>query len=160
MSEAKSRAELVAAFVNRAMTYWHVFDELRTELGEERAVAIMKRAIYRRGVDLAPHYAGFAPGRVKACGEAFVAGLPDGGSLFAPDVRRCDDGGVDIKFGRCPLKEAWQAAGVGDRDLETLCAIAGRIDNGIFETAGFKLDSETWKPGDAGCCFLHIRPGA
>ena len=42
-----------------------------------------------------------------------IAFVPDGGRMFEPEVTRADAGGVDIKFHRCPLKEAWLEAGDG-----------------------------------------------
>jgi hypothetical protein len=74
-------------------------------------------------------------------------------------VRRDDAQALDIKFHACPLKEAWQAAGLPDERIATLCRIAGVVDNGTFEAAGFAFSAETWQPGEDGCCFLHIRPG-
>ena len=74
-------------------------------------------------------------------------------------MRRADDEGLDIKFRACPLKEAWQAAGLPEERIATLCRIAGVVDNGTFEAAGFAFSAATWQPGDDGCCLLHIRPG-
>ena len=91
--------------------------------------------------------------------DAFLAFIPDGGRMFAPEVTRADTHGVDIKLHRCPLKEAWLEAGVAEKDMATLCHIAGRIDNGTFEAAGFEFAADTWTPGSEGCCFLHLRPG-
>ena len=50
MSEEQLRQELYDSFKNRAAIYYLIFDELRQELGPERAEAILSRAIYRRGV--------------------------------------------------------------------------------------------------------------
>ncbi len=44
--------------------------------------------------------------------------------------------------------------------MTKLCHIAGRVDNGTFEGAGFVFSADTWRPGEGGCCYLHIRPGA
>ena len=41
--------ELKDAFKNRALIYWAIYDELRTELGAERAKTLLARAIRRRG---------------------------------------------------------------------------------------------------------------
>jgi L-2-amino-thiazoline-4-carboxylic acid hydrolase len=78
---------------------------------------------------------------------------------FQPEVRRCDAGGLDIKFHACPLKEAWQAVGFAPEKIATLCRIAAVVDDGTFAAAGFSFSAETWWPGEEGCCFLHIRPG-
>ena len=45
----KLREELRASFKNRAILYYLIFDELRQELGQDRAAEILMRAIYRRG---------------------------------------------------------------------------------------------------------------
>ena len=50
-------------------------------------------------------------------------------------------------------------AGVPESDIAKLCRIAGRVDNGTFEAAGFEFAADTWQPGHEGCCHLHIRPG-
>ena len=71
-----------------------------------------------------------------------------------------DAGGLDIKFHACPLKEAWLEAGMSEAKVAKLCHIAGVVDNGTFEAAGFAFSADTWQPGDEGCCFLHVRPGA
>jgi hypothetical protein len=39
------RRDLYAAFKNRALMYWHVFDELRRALGEPQAIALLSSAM-------------------------------------------------------------------------------------------------------------------
>ena len=46
------RDELRGANANRAVLYYLIFDEMRKVVGEEEAIAVMKRAIYRRGVEM------------------------------------------------------------------------------------------------------------
>ena len=79
--------------------------------------------------------------------------------MFDPEVERSDAEALDIKFRRCPLKEAWQEAGLSDADVATMCEIAAEIDVGTFEGAGFCFRADTWTPDGDGCCHLHIRPG-
>jgi hypothetical protein len=74
-----------------------------------------------------------------------------------PDVHA---DGLDIRLGRCPLKQAWLDAGLGQQEVATLCRIAAEIDRGLFEGAGFRFHADTYRPGDDGGCFLHVRPGA
>lgn len=159
MSEEGLRAQLYDSFKNRAVLYYLIFDELRGELGAERAEEIMKRAIYRRGRQKAEKYAAYAPADLAGLKDAFVGGIPDGGAMFQPEVLRCDDQGLDIKFHGCPLRDAWMEMGLADTEVATICRIAARIDNGTFEGAGFEFSAETWQPGGEGCCHLHIRPG-
>jgi L-2-amino-thiazoline-4-carboxylic acid hydrolase len=158
-TEDALRAALCASFKNRAMLYWHIFDALRRRLGEEQAMAVMKEAIYARGVEIGQHFKRYDPDDLQGLRDAFLAFIPDGGGMFDPEVRRCDAHQLDIKLRRCPLKEAWQEAGLPEAEIAKLCHMAGRADNGTFEAAGFAFSADTWTPGDEGCCFLHIRPG-
>ena len=143
------RGELYAAFKNRALMYWHVFDELRKALGEPQATSLMARAIEARGREIGRQFARYGPADVAGLRDAFVSGVPDEGRMFARRVDRCDATALDIALQRCPLKEAWQAAGLSEVD----------VDNGTFEAAGFEFSADTWQPGRDGCCHLHIRPG-
>jgi len=153
------RGELYAAFKNRALMYWHIFAELRRALGEPQATGLLSRAIEARGREIGRQFARYGPADLAGLRDAFVGFIPDQGRMFSPRVDRCDAGGLDIKLQRCPLKDAWQEAGVPQADIATLCRIAGRVDNGTFEAAGFEFSADTWHPGDDGCCHLHIRPG-
>jgi len=153
------RGELYAAFKNRALMYRHVFDELRKALGEPQATGLMARAIEARGREIGRQFSRYGPADLAGLRDAFIAVVPDEGRMFAPRVQRCDSNALDIALQRCPLKEAWQEAGVPDADVATLCRIAGRVDNGTFEAAGFEFSADTWQPGREGCCHLHIRPG-
>lgn len=159
MSDEKLRDQLYDSFKNRAVLYYLIFDELRAEVGAEKAEEIMKRAIYRRGRQKGGKYAAFAPADFDGLKEAFVGGIPDRGQMFKPEVLRCDAEGLDIKFHGCPLRDAWQEMGLPDEEVATICRIAARVDNGTFEGAGFEFSADTWQPGGEGCCFLHIRPG-
>jgi hypothetical protein len=161
MSEQQLRKELVEAFKNRAILYWLIFDELRGEVGEAKAAAIMKRAVYRRGEQIGRQkYSQFAPSDFEGLKKAFVSGIPDEGRLFEPNVVRCDGEGLDIHLEHCPLKGAWEELGLSPRDKVLMCEIAGVIDKGTFEAAGFAFEPNTWRPGRTGCCHLEIRPAS
>jgi L-2-amino-thiazoline-4-carboxylic acid hydrolase len=152
--------ELDAAFRNRADLYRLMLDELSAEIGPERAEAVMIRAIEERGREVArTAFAGFGPNDARAVGEAFLAVSPDGGLMYPTEVERSDDG-IAFKVRRCPLKDAWVDAGVGDAGLATLCRIAGAFDRGLFETTGVRFDNVTWTPGHGpGCCHIRLRNG-
>jgi hypothetical protein len=156
--DVRLRRDLYAAFRNRALLYRQFFDTLRAEHGDARAAEVMGRAIYARGVEIGKSFARFAPADFAGLRDAFVGTVPDDGRMFGPEVTRCDAGGLDIKLQRCPLKDAWREAGLADAEVARLCQIAGRIDNGTFEAAGFEFSADTWQAGRAGCCHLHIRP--
>lgn len=160
MSEETLRRQLYDSFKNRAMIYYLIFDELRNELGPEQAEAVLGRAIYRRGAAIGlSKFARFAPSDLSGLKAAFLDGIPDQGRMFQPEVLRSDSDGVDVKFHNCPLRDAWQEAGLSGDEVATLCRIAARIDNGTFEGAGFRFHADTWQPGSEGCCCLHIRVG-
>jgi L-2-amino-thiazoline-4-carboxylic acid hydrolase len=159
MSEVESlRVQLESAMKARAMVYAAVYDELEAELGAAKAEAIMKRAIHKRGLAIGAQFARFGPRDIEGLRAAFMAFIPDGGRPFAPEVTRCDAAALDIKFHACPLKTAWLEAGMSAERVAQLCSIAGVVDNGTFEAAGFAFHADTWRPGEEGCCFLHIRP--
>jgi hypothetical protein len=158
--EQQLREQLRASFKNRAVLYYLIFDELRKDFGAERAEQLLKRAIYRRGQQLGQRYAEYGPQDFDGLKGAFLSRVPDEGRLFAPSVQRCDHDGLDVNLEACPLKEAWEELGLSETDRVTMCRIAGEIDKGTFEAAGFRFDPDTWQPGRSGCCHLHIRPGA
>jgi hypothetical protein len=160
MSEQESRSQLYAAFKHRAMLYYLIFDELRQALDEPRAIEIMQRAIRRRGEVVGQKYASFAPHDLTGLRDAFLANIPDDGRMFSARVDRCDEEHLDMTLQTCPLRDAWQEAGLGERDVATMCRIAAAIDEGTFVGAGFGFSADTWQPGSEGCCHLHIRPGA
>lgn len=151
--------ELREAFANRALIYAETFAELRREMGDTDAAALLGRALYRRGQDVARKlFADLPPGDARAVAERFLSVSPDGGALFPTTVERAQDGSVHIKVRDCPLLTAWRAAKLPEAEIAQLCSIAGRFDNGLFESAGIGFSAETWTPGSAGCCHLHLRP--
>ena len=160
MSEETLRNQLYDSFKNRAILYYLIFDEIRKELGAERAEEILGRAIYRRGTQKGREkYSRYGPNDLAGLKKAFLDGMPDEGRMFQPEVIRSDAEGLDVKFHGCPLRDAWQEAGLPDEEVATICRIAARVDNGTFEAAGFQFSADTWQPGGDGCCYLHIRPG-
>ncbi len=163
MSEQSLREALVASFKNRAMIYWLIFDELRAEFGAEKAAEVMSRAIYRRGRQQGAAFAQFGPGQdLEGLKQAFLGGIPDDGRLFSPRVFRDEPDALEIEFMTCPLKAAWEEAGLPEEDRVELCRIAAAVDQGLFDAAGFDFSPTTWTPGKEGCCTLRIRrsPGA
>jgi hypothetical protein len=158
MTQQDMRNALYSSFKNRAMMYYYIFDELRKEIGEEKAAAIMKRAIYKRGLEIGKQMAKYGPDDLEGLKNAFLALDPDEGRMFSAEVLHCDAEGVDIRFHGCPLREAWQEARLSDEDTAKICAIAARVDNGTFEGAGFEFYADTWKPEQGNSCYLHIRP--
>lgn len=159
MSEAKLREQLYGSFKNRAMIYYNIYKTLSADLGKEKAADLMRDAIYKRGVEQSKALQGIDNKDVRTLMDRFLALVPDDGKMFGPEILNVQDDAVDIKFHRCPLKECWLEAGIPEAEVAELCQIAARVDNGLFEGAGFKFHAETWQPGRDGCCHLHLRPG-
>ena len=159
MSAQLLREQLYGAYKNRGMMYYHIFQELRKAVGDKKAADIMKGGIYNRGLEIGKKYEKFAPADLEGLKDAFLAGSADQGKMFQPEVVRCDGEGLDIHMRNCPLREAYEEAGLSDEEIATMCDIAAVVDYGTFEGAGFRFFADTWKPGEAGCCRLHIRPG-
>ncbi len=159
MSDDNMREHLINAMKSRAMFYWAFYKEFSAEIGPEKAAEIMKRAIYKRGLEIGKQFKKFAPGDMAGLKDAFVANVPDPQATFNPNVERCDAAGIDIQLQSCPLKDAWKEAGLTDEQIALMTHIAGQVDNGTFEGAGFEFSADTWQAGRSGCCHLHIRPG-
>jgi hypothetical protein len=148
--------ELDDAFRARADLYRVLLEELDREVGPKRAEALFVRALRRRGREVAAKaFAGFGPRDALALGDAFLAASPDGGRLYPTRVDRRDDG-IVFAVARCPLKDAWRAAGVDDAALARLCRIAGAFDHGLFTASGVRFANRTWEPGRDGCCTIEL----
>ncbi|MEW5862194.1 MAG: L-2-amino-thiazoline-4-carboxylic acid hydrolase [Pseudomonadota bacterium] len=153
------RRDLIAQMKNRALIYKEMYEVLAAELGAQKAEALMAKAIYRRGADVGRAFARFAPDDLAGLRDAFLASVPGGEALFRPQVLRCDAERLEIQLHGCPLKDAWREAGLPEEKVATLCRIAGAVDRGLFEGAGFRFENRTWTPGAEGCCFLSVRRG-
>jgi hypothetical protein len=137
---AKSRAETRASFENRAYMYAYIYEELEQSIGREAAVELMKRAIYRRGLEVGRKYAKAAEhADVVEVGRIFCDGSPCEGGMFEPGVEETEDGRIVLRMTACPLVEAWRALGLPAEEIDTLCEIAAAVDEGTFEGAGLDL---------------------
>lgn len=151
--------ELEMAFRNRGDLYRLLYEELVGRFGPAEAEEVLTRTIERRGREVAAAFAGYRADQAREIGEAFLAVSPDGGRMYPTEVTRHADG-ISFRVTRCPLKEAWRAAGVDDSRLETLCRIAGAFDRGLFEATGVRFENRTWCVGDGDhCCTIALRNG-
>lgn len=138
----QSRAETRSAFESRALMYAHIYDELEAEIGAERATALMKRAIFRRGLEIGQKYRPAAEaGDLEEVGRLFVEGSPAEGALFEPAVDEFSAGSdtIVLRMTACPLKDAWLAAGYSAEKADLLCDISAAVDEGTFQGAGLDL---------------------
>jgi L-2-amino-thiazoline-4-carboxylic acid hydrolase len=148
------------SFAMRAAFYAETFAVLTAEYGRDEAMRLCMKMTRRMGEKMGQAYAAHGPADLNGLKDSFLGGIIEGEALFAPEVVRCDDKELAINFHRCPLKEAWESQGHAGEKLRDLCVIAGAIDGGLFEAAGFTFAGETWKPGESGCCRLRVLPGA
>jgi len=152
------RADLIGQMKNRALIYMEMYDVLAEEFGSARAEALLTKAIYRRGWAAGAAFAKYSPANLAGLREAFLAHVPGGSEIFQPEVLRADAARLEIQLHGCPLKDAWREAGLAEDKVATLCRIAGAVDKGLFEGAGFVFENRTWTPGERGCCFLKVEP--
>ena len=156
--DEKMRQHLVNAIKARALFYYAFYKEFSAEIGPEKAREIMTRAVYNRGLEIGKQFAKFAPGDMEGLKDAFLAFIPDPTGTFKPVLEGCSAAGIDLELRSCPLKDAWREAGLADDEIVVMTTIAGAVDTGTFEGAGFAFEPDTWKPGRSACCRLHIRP--
>lgn len=154
---ADLRKDLIAQMKNRALIYMEMYDVLCAELGTAKAEELLTRAIFRRGLAAGKSLARHAPDDLARLKASFLASVPGGEEIFRPQVLRSDAEALEIQLHGCPLKDAWREAGMAEEKMATLCRIAGAVDKGLFEGAGFRFENRTWTPGAKGCCFLSIR---
>ena len=152
------RRELEEAFAGRAHLYREMLDALETELGAERAEAVMRKVLEKRGAAVAGQLFKGCAATPQAVGARFLCVSPDGGRMYPHSV--ADDGAaLHVKVARCPLKDAWVGAGLAPSRVAQLCAIAGAFDKGLFEAAGVAFSNETWSEArGGGCCWISLSP--
>ena len=153
------RTHLVGQMKNRALIYMEMYDVLCAEVGAAKAEELLTRAIFRRGLAAGKSLARHAPNDLAGLKASFLASVPGGEEIFRPQVLRSDAEALEIQLHGCPLKDAWREAGLPEEKVATLCRIAGAVDKGLFEGAGFRFENRTWTPGAQGCCFLSVRRG-
>lgn len=160
MDGERSKRETRAAIENRAVTYRYIFEELEGELGRERAIEVMRRAIYKRGLahGQEKYLAAAQEGDFDAVGELFVGGSAADGELFKPTVERVDREGVDLSMRGCPLVDAWKGMGLAEEEVDLMCRIAAAVDEGTFDGAGLRVTfkERLGQPGGS-VCLLEIR---
>lgn len=155
---ARSRAETRAAFENRAYMYAYIYEELVGALGKDDAVALMKRAIYRRGLEVGRKYrSAVESADLIEVGSIFCEGSPCGGGLFEPGIEESSKGHIVLRMTACPLVEAWREIGLPADEVDTLCEIAAAVDEGTFAGAGLDLEFLS-RIGTAGTsrCLLDL----
>jgi predicted ArsR family transcriptional regulator len=142
---------------NRARIYYLIYQELSKELGEAKAVEILKRAIYERGREKGELLAKkLGEPDLKKLAQAFVEGKEEI-DAFGHEVVEVGDDHTLLRLNHCPLVDAWEAMGLSAEQKKLMCDMAYQVDFGKFEAAGFKLDFNCRiAEGDA-TCDLHVK---
>ena len=118
MTENEMRQHLVDAIKARALFYYAFYKEFSAEIGPERTAEIMKRAIYKRGVEIGKPFKEFGPGEHGRAEGCVPRPRPRARGHVQPELRNAaTDAGVDIELTTCPLKDAWQEAGLTDAEI-------------------------------------------
>ena len=141
---------------NRALIYYKIYKQLSAELGPADAIRFMGKAVYERGRDKGEQLG-------KKIGEpdlarlarAFVEGK-NGMDAFGHQVVEVSDTRAVLRLARCPLVEAWDEAGLSPVEKATMCDIAGQVDFGKFEGAGYKLTFRCRIADGAGTCDMEL----
>ena len=135
----ENMSTLVKELENRARIYLHIYRELSKEVGREKAVEILKRALYQRGREKGVQLAARLGGPdLHELAIAFMEGNADM-DAFGHEVVQEGAGYVLLRLNRCPLVEAWKEADLTPDERKVMCDIAYQVDFGKFETAGFRL---------------------
>jgi hypothetical protein len=154
MSDTKKALEKEIG--GRARTYTLIYEELSAELGPERAAALLKRAIYRRGEEKGKALAA----RLGKPDLAALAGvLSEGGGAddpFGQEVVAAHEEHVLFRLNSCPLVQAWEEQGLSAEQKQRLCDIAYQVDFGKFEAAGYDLSFDCRIAKGAATCDMHL----
>ena len=133
---------LINELKNRARIYIHIYRELAKEIGSDRAVSLLKKALYERGKEKGAQLAiKLGSPNLHELAAAFMDGQADM-DAFGHEIALEHPDSVILRLNRCPLVEAWKEAGLSSEEQKLMCDIAYQVDFGKFEAAGYKLAFE------------------
>jgi hypothetical protein len=147
---------LVGELKNRAQIYIHIYRELSKEVGQEKAVEILKRALYARGREKGLQLsAKIRQPDLHELAVAFMEGHADM-DAFGHEIVQEHTDYVLLRLNRCPLVEAWKEAGLSPNEQAIMCDIAYQVDFGKFETAGYRLQFKCRIADACKSCDLYV----
>jgi hypothetical protein len=130
---------LINELKNRARIYVHIYRELSKEAGRDKAIEILKRALYARGMEKGALLAArIGKPDLHEVALSFIEGKTDM-DAFGHELIQEHADHVILRLNRCPLAEAWKEAELSTEEQKTMCDIAYQVDFGKFEEAGYKL---------------------
>ena len=152
----KYQEALASEIKNRARIYYLIYRELSREVGEAKAEAILRKALYERGrekgLELVQKTGG---GDLRKVASAFVEGKEEV-DVFGHEVVAVDDHHALLRLNHCPLVEAWEGLGLSREEQRLMCNIAYQVDFGKFEAAGFRLKFNCRIADGEPSCDLHV----
>lgn len=141
---------------NRAKIYIHIYRELLKEVGRDKTVEILKRALYARGREKGLQLAArIAKPDLHKLAIAFMEGDAEM-DAFGHEIVQEHSNYVLLRLNRCPLVEAWKESGLTPDEQKDLCDIAYQVDFGKFETAGYKLGFNCRIADSCKSCDLRV----
>jgi hypothetical protein len=149
------RKDLFMAIANRGLIYTALLNEMRAELGEEKASEIFRRAIFNHGKNMAERLD--IPATLGEFKDWLMDFFPDAGAMNEPEIVRFDEEELAVKLPRCPLKEAWRMAGLSEEEVADMCRHADSFDLGFFGSV-FDYTMELWADNPDDACVLRFRP--
>ena len=155
MNPIEKLSKIEEANNERALIYFSIYRELKSKLGVNKAINLLRTALFNHGREYGKSLKKFAPNDFKGLYDTF-AFAPDGGKMFSPKKIKCNQECLGIKFMSWPLKKAWEKLNISNEDLSNLLFCASALDSGTMSEAGFNLEIKTWEPGEMGCCKLKI----
>lgn len=148
------------AFINatklRAKAYYYIFEEFSNELGEEKAIKIFSKAIYKFGEDKSKVFSDNAKKSAKKFGEEFVSN-PISNKVFKQKFLEGNEEFAKVEMKNCPLVEMWKEMGLSKEKISIMCDIAYMVDFGKTESAGYKLKFNSRIADSDDCCLLEIK---
>jgi hypothetical protein len=149
-------AALTKELKNRAQIYVHIYRELSKEVGQEKAIAILKRALYARGREKGLQLsARIGEPNLHELALAFMEGQADM-DAFGHEIVQEHSDYVLLRLNRCPLVDAWKEAGLTPDEQKIMCDLAYQVDFGKFETAGYRLEFKCRVADACDSCDLHV----
>jgi hypothetical protein len=142
---------------NRAKIYACIYRELSKEVGQEKAVDILKRALYARGQEKGRQLAlKLGKPDLHRLAASFVESKVEMDAFGHEIVEERSDF-VVLRLNMCPLVDAWKEAGLSPEEQKRMCDIAYQVDFGKFETAGYKLSFDCRIADGCKSCDLRVK---
>jgi hypothetical protein len=139
----------------RAKAYYFIFEEFANEIGEEKAIKIFSKAIYKFGIDKSKKFSNKAKKSAKQFGEEFVSN-PISNKVFKQTFIEGNNDYAKVEMKNCPLVEMWKEMGLSKEKISLLCDIAHMVDFGKTESSGFNLKFNSRIADGENCCQLEI----